>query len=349
MKPTIGVDLHKCRLNTVVLDENGVVQERRELATKSRRQIAEYFGSYGREAQVAVESVGFSQWFWELVHPRSEPFIWRIRLRFGRLRGARPKRIAKTLCFLLRDERLPMAYGLREPVRALREMACHRHSIAHSLAVERRSLALKNNLPGPDTFTSERAQKWLLSVEPKLSAVHRLAARQRPNHIIALERDVWDVERAITEMAGSDGRLMSQVRLVESVPGIGRISALTIVTETGDITQFKNIDQLSAYAGLAPTVSQSGESVHHGHISKQGPPALRWILQQAAWVAIRTSPEARAIFARISKRAGATKATTVLTRKLLSYCWSVCRKQTPFHWPGEPTPPPTNPGDDYPI
>jgi len=74
-------------------------------------------------------------------------------------------------------------------VRALREMVRHRHSIARSLAGERRSLrwlALKNNLPGPETFTSDRAQKWLLSVEPKLSAVHRVAARQRLNHIIAL-------------------------------------------------------------------------------------------------------------------------------------------------------------------
>lgn len=245
-----------------------------------------------------------------------------------------------------------MAYVPREPVRALREMVRHRHSVARSLAGERRSLrwlALKNNLPGPDSFTSERAQKWLLSVEPKLSAVHRLAARQRLNHIIVLERDVWDIEQAITQMARADEELMRQVRLVETVPGIGRISAVTIVTETGDITRFKNIDQLSAYAGMAPIVSQSGESVHHGHISKQGPPALRWVLQQAAWVAIRSSPRARSIYARISKRAGAKKAATALARKLLSYCWSVCRKNTPFHWPGEPLPENPNPGDDYAI
>lgn len=342
MKTTIGVDLHKHQLNTVVLDERGAVKERRELSTKCRRQIAEYFGSYGREAEVAVESVGFYQWFWDLVRPQvgglhlADPAG--VRAHAGR-KAKTDRNDALLLATLLRDERLPMAYVPREPVRALREMVRHRHSIARSLAGERRSLrwlALKNNLPGPETFTSERAQKWLLSVEAKISAVHRLAARQRLNHIIALERDVWDVEKVINEMAEADADLMRQVALIESIPGIGRIGAVTIVAETGDITRFKNIDQLSAYAGLAPTVSQSGESIHHGHISKQGPPTLRWVLQQSAWVAIRTSPQARSIYARISKRAGAKKAATALARKLLSYAWSVCRKNTPFHWPGEP-------------
>jgi len=356
MKTTIGVDLHKSSLNTVVLDEHGQIKERREIATKCRRQIAEYFGSYGLEAQVAVESVGFYQWFWDLVRPQvgalhlADPAG--VRAHAGR-KAKTDRNDALLLATLLRDQRLPMAYVPREPIRALREMVRHRHSVARALAGERRSLrwlALKNNLPGPDVLTSPKAQKWLLSVETKLSPVHRMAARQRLDHIIALERDVWDCERTITEMAEADEGLMRQVQLIETVPGIGRITAVTVISETGDITRFNNIDQLSAYAGLAPTVSQSGQSVHHGHISKQGPPTLRWVLQQAAWVAIRTSPRARSIYARISKRAGSKKAATALARKLLSYCWSVCRKNTPFRWPGEENPEkPNAPGDDYAI
>lgn len=62
---TIGVDWHKCRLNTVVLDQDGRIVECREIATKCRKQIGQYFGSYGDRAQVAVESVGFYQWFWD--------------------------------------------------------------------------------------------------------------------------------------------------------------------------------------------------------------------------------------------------------------------------------------------
>lgn len=357
IQTTIGVDLHKCRLNTVVLDQDGRIVERREMATKCRRQIGEYFGSYGDRAQVAVESVGFYQWFWDLVHPRvgalhlADPAG--VRAHAGR-KAKTDRNDALLLATLLRDQRLPMAYVPREPVRQLREMVRHRHSVARALAGERRSLrwlALKNNLPGPTSFTSERAQKWLLSVEPKLSAVHRVAARQRLDHIIALERDVWDVEQEIDKMAEADTELLRQVTLMETVPGIGRLTAVTIAAETGDITRFDNIDQLGAYAGLVPRVSQSGESVHHGHISKQGPPTLRWVLQQAAWVAIRTSPRARTIYARIAKRAGSKKAATAMARKLLCYAWSVCRHNSPFHWPGQSAPQAPQPaaGPDFEI
>ena len=258
IETTIGVDLHKHQLNTAVLDEGGRILERRELATRCRKQIAEYFGSYGGRAQVAVESVGFCQWFWDLVRPQvgalhlADPAG--VRAHAGR-KAKTDRNDALLLATLLRDQRLPMAYVPREPVRQLREMVRHRHSLAKTLAGERRSLrwlALKNNLPGPTSFTSERAQKWLLSVEPKLSAVHRVAARQRLDHIIALERDVWDVEQEIDRMAEADAELMRQIALMETVPGIGRLTAVTIVAETGDITRFDNIDQLGAYAGLVP-------------------------------------------------------------------------------------------------
>lgn len=106
MKTTIGMDLHKHQLNTEVLDEKGEAKERREIPTKCRRQIAEYFGSYGREAEVAVESMGFYQWFGDLVRPQ-----------VGGLHLADPA-----------------------GVWALRKMVRHRHGMALSPAGERPSL-----------------------------------------------------------------------------------------------------------------------------------------------------------------------------------------------------------------
>lgn len=345
MKATIGVDLHKKSMTCVVLDEVGSVVERKEIGTQSRKQIRDYFGGYGFRSQVAVESVGFYQWFWNLVKPEVGRLCLADPAGVRAFAGRKPKtdrNDALLLANLLREDRLPFAYVPSEPVRALRELVRHRMSLARSLASERRQLrwlALKNNLEGPKVFTSAAAQKWLLGQEPKLSPVHRLAARQRLNHITALERDLFDIEEAIDKAIEADGPLLERVRLFETIPGIGRLCAATILAETGEITRFNNIDELSAYAGLAPRVSQSGESVHHGHISRQGPPILRWMLQQAAWVAIRCDPRVRTIFTRLSKRAGAKKAATAVGRKLLSYAWSVARRGVPFHWPGEPAPP----------
>lgn len=343
---TIGVDLHKDSLTTTVLDEHGNVLERQELATKCRNQIRDYFVSYGASCQVAVESVGFYQWFWDLVRPQVGKLVLAdpAGVRAGANRKAKTDRNdALLLAQMLRENRLPMAYVPAEPIRQLRELVRLRHSLARSLATERRQLrwlALKNNLPGPTSFTSDRAQKWLLSQDAKFSAAHRLAARKRLDHILTLERDVADAERAAAQALLAEPELLARAKLLESVPGIGRLTAVTILVETGDLTRFDNIDELSAYAGLAPRVRQSGETVHHGHVSKQGPPVLRWVLQQAAWVAIRTDPEVRRIFARISRKAGAKKAATAIGRKLLSYAWSVARRGVPFHWPNQPAPVP---------
>lgn len=336
---TIGVDLHKASLTATVLDSTGAILERKEIATKCRRQIGDYFASHGPGVQVAVESVGFYHWFWDTVRPKVQV------LRLADAAGVRAcaGRLTKTdrndsllLARLLREDRLPMAYVPDEPVRALRELCRHRHRLARQLALARRQLrwvALKNNLSGPAAFVSDRAQKWLLTQEPKLSAVHRLACRQLLDQIISLERQLADTESALKEAVTTHADLAPTLALFESVPGVGFVTALTILCECGDITRFDSIDELSSYAGLCPRVTQSGQSAHHGHISKQGPPVLRWVLQQAAWVAIRSDPNARRIYARIAKRAGSKKAATALARKLLSYAWSVCRQGHPFVWP----------------
>lgn len=336
---TIGVDLHKASLTATVLDSTGVILERKDIPTKCRNQIAEYFGSHGPAVQVAVESVGFYQWFWDTVRPKVQS------LRLADPAGVRAcaGRQTKTdrndsllLARLLHEDRLPMAYVPDEPVRALRELCRHRHRLARQLALARRHLrwiALKNNLAGPTTFVSDRAQKWLLSQDSKLNSTHRLAGRQLLDQIITLERQLSDTEAALKAAIATHCELAPTLALIQSVPGVGFIIALTILCECGDIRRFDSIDELSSYAGLCPRVTQSGETAHHGHISKQGPPILRWVLQQAAWVAIRCDPNARRIYARIAKRAGSKKAVTALARKLLSYAWSVCRQGHPFVWP----------------
>jgi transposase len=336
---TIGVDLHKCSLTATVLDSSGTLLERKEIPTKCRRQVAGYFESHGPDVQVAVESVGFYHWFWDTVRPKvrhlhlADPAG--VRACAGR-RTKTDRNDSLLLAELLRENRLPVAYVPDEPVRALRELCRHRHRLARQLALARRHLrwtSLKNNLPGPTTLTSDRAQKWLLSQSSKLSAVHRLSSRQFVDQITTLERQLADVETVLADTVKAHADLAPTLALLRTVPGVGFITALTILCECGDITRFNSIDELSAYAGLCPRVTQSGESAHHGHISKQGPPLLRWVLQQAAWVAIRCDTNARRIHVRIARRAGSKKAATALARKLLSYAWSVCRRGQPFVWP----------------
>lgn len=341
---SIGVDLHKTQLTVVVLDEQGAVLEQRQLPTKCHEQIREFFASYGRDSQVAVEAVGLYQWFWELVRPLVGRLVLADPAAVATLRGRQAKtdrNDARLLAELLRAGQLPTAFVPPDHLRALRELVRHRHSLARSLATQRRCarwLLLKHNLPGPRTLTSAAFERWLRAQQTHLSAVHQFAARQRLDQLRVLERAVADAEQLIDQHVAAQADLLPQITLLETVPGFGRLTAVTVLTETGGLTRFDDRDPLSAYAGLVPRVDRSDRTVHHGHITKQGPPLLRWLLQQAAWVAIRTDPQARRIWVRISRKAGAKKAATALARKLLIYAWSVCRRGQPFHWPTTPVP-----------
>jgi len=335
---SIGVDLHKETVVIVVLNDKGEIVERKTFATKCKNTIKAYFSSYGLQSQVAFESVGFYQWFWELLKPvvgklyLADPVG--IRAHAGR-KAKTDRNDALLIAQLLHEGKLPTAYVPEEPVASLRKIVRLRHGIAKDLASARKSLrwiSLKTNLPGPKILFSDNAQKWMLAQDEKFSECDRKAARLKLDIIISLERTLNDIEREIYDYIRKFPQMEKLWNLLKSIPGIGDIVAATIIAETGDITRFDNADQLSSYAGLCPRVSQSGESIHHGHISKMGPPLLRWVLQQAAWVAIRCSDEARRIFNRISRKAGKKKAATAMARKLLIYAWSVARRNQPFRW-----------------
>ena len=98
---------------------------------------------------------------------------------------------------------------------------------------------------------------------------------------------------------------------------MGQFTALVMVAEIGDITRFANARKLASWAGLTPTVRGSDLTVRHGHISGQGSPWLRWVLNQAAQTAKR-SPEFSATYAAIAKRRGKKIATIAISRKLLT-------------------------------
>ena len=111
---------------------------------------------------------------------------------------------------------------------------------------------------------------------------------------------------------------------------IGYFSALLIYAEVGDIKRFPNSKKLCSYAGLVPSIRQSGNKVITGKITKERNKLLRWVLVQCAFVAIRNDEKFRNFYERIKQRKGPQKAIVATARKLLTIVYAVLRDKKPY-------------------
>ena len=108
--------------------------------------------------------------------------------------------------------------------------------------------------------------------------------------------------------------------------GIGELTAVTILAELGDCRRFSSSRHAVRYSGLDITVHQSDQRRAPGHLSRQGPPALRWALFEAAQVARRPGSPDRDYYQQAAERLGANRACLAVARRLLKRSYHTLRE-----------------------
>jgi transposase len=119
------------------------------------------------------------------------------------------------------------------------------------------------------------------------------------------------------------------IQLLRTIPGIGIMTSFTLYAELISMDRFKTIDQLSAIVGLVPSTASSGQKSVVKGLSARHSRYLRYILIEAAWVAIRKDPVFTKSYHLLCKRMSAQRAIIRMTKKLLNRIRSVWKnKQT---------------------
>ena len=109
--------------------------------------------------------------------------------------------------------------------------------------------------------------------------------------------------------------------------GIGPLTSITILAELGDARRFHSSREAVRYAGLDITVHQSDARRAPGHLSRQGPPALRWALFEAAQCAPPDQlARPRLLPRRRPQRLGGNRACLAVARKLLKRSYHTLRE-----------------------
>lgn len=108
------------------------------------------------------------------------------------------------------------------------------------------------------------------------------------------------------------------MKLLLSVPGVGTLTGMLLLTEIGDINRFKGIDHLCSYIGLMPNIYASGEKERVGDITKRGNKHLRSYIIESSWVAVRNDPALGQKYHELCGRMAGNKAIIRIARKLLN-------------------------------
>ena len=123
------------------------------------------------------------------------------------------------------------------------------------------------------------------------------------------------------------------MKLLITIPGIGLFSAVLIYSEIGDIRRFPDSSKLLVYTGTIPSVRQSADVFHYGHITYQGSKYLRWNITEALHVHMRFDPRSSVsrFYKRISKGKKISKALVAAANKLVKIVYWVLKEKRPYY------------------
>jgi transposase len=331
----VGVDLHKDTLTACVFCRCCGEVSFQKLPCKCRKLITEYFAALPRPHTVAIETVGFYRWLWEMLEPLVEKLVLADATQARALAGRRLKtdrEDALNIAELLAAGRLPLSYAPPLCVQFLRDLTRHRNGFSrqHARVLCRvKSIMNANNRPGPARLESDGLIRYLKAQGEKLPPRHVAMLWQCVDQLALTERQIAEAERVLREVVERE-EFQGVYAILTSFPGVALVTAATVIAEVGDFRRFTHRKAIGRFAGLNPRVFASGGKQRIGHIAKTGSPQLRWILQQAAWTAIRTDDDVRRVFLRIAKRSGRKAAAVAIARKMLTWMWSAVVKGEPY-------------------
>jgi transposase len=326
----MGLDQHRAQITAEWIDTMTGELSRARIAPADRAGVRRFLARFrGRRLEVALEATTGWRFLVEelrrigaVVH-LAEPAETAAR-RGNKRRAKNDRADARHLRELLLAERLPESWIPPGHILDLRARVRLRHTLIEQhtewqqriqAVLYHHGCAQRRNLMRGD------GRDWL--------AAQRLPEAAREQIMVALQLiDVLEEQLAplTKELCAWARRQTGCQALISAHYGVGELCAVTILAELGDCTRFSSSREAVRYAGMDITVYQSDRHRTPGHLSRQGPPALRWALYEAAQRArFPTSPD-RDWYLETAERLGGNRACLALARKLLKRCYHTLRE-----------------------
>ena len=266
--------------------------------------------------RVGMEASGHARWFERLL-AELQIELWvgdaaEIKSKRGRKQKTDRQDAQHILKLMLKDD-FPRIWVPSWENRDLRQRLWHRHRM-----VQARTRVM-NQLQAVAINEGLRCKKrlWRASGRQQLESF-RLApwASRRRRDLLELLDGLNPTIAELSEAIEQEAEKCPVVRRLMTHPGVGALTALAFVLIIGDAERFGCGKQVASYLGLVPLEKSSGNRRRLGHITKQGSSLLRFLLVEAAQVAVRRLPEWRSQYFRMVMRRGRKTAKVAMARRL---------------------------------
>ena len=312
----VGIDLHRRRSVIVRMTASGEVLSTVRIDNDPMA-LSVAVAEAGDNPEVALEST--YGWYWaadllqaegarvHLVHP--------LGLHWDSRRVKNDVRDATALANRLRQNDLPESWIAPPEVREMRELVRYRAKLAalrtsakgqiHAVMAKHGILPELGRMFGPGGQA--------LIDEMPFEGVYALRVESLRDLLELYERELNMVERQMRAMFKDH----AGYKAIQSICGVGPVMAGIFVAEIGDVSRFPSARHLCSWAGLTPSVRDSDQTIHRGHITKQGSGLVRWAASEAV-ARYHGGEPIRPAYRRIAERRGKMIARVAAARKLLT-------------------------------
>jgi transposase len=363
-----GLDVHRDTITACVMIGNGS-QKRKHIKTFSTftcdiEDLGKWLKSFDIQ-HVAVESTGI---YWKpIFNVLAEDFdIILVNARHVKNVPGRKTDVkdSEWLCKLLKCGLLSKSFIPPKEIIRLRELVRYRQTLMRELAsaknriikmLENANIKLSTVFADVFCVTAWGMICKLVAGETRMDRltefIHTSCKSSRADIEKALQGTIEDADRNILKMMmkhietieqiinESDKEIekhlepyQAQIELLQTIPGIKKSAAASIVAEIGvDMAQFKNADHLTAWAGLCPGNNQSAGKIKSSRVRK-GNKHLKVTMTQVGWAISRTkNTYLGAKYRALVPRRGKKRAIVAIGRKALVICYHMLKDTIPFH------------------
>jgi transposase len=329
-----GVDLHTATMYVCILDAAGEIVLQRNLRS-SPEAFLEAIAPYREGLVVACECIFTWYWLADLCAEEGIPFVLGHALYMKAIHGGKAKndRIdAHKIAVLLRGGMLPQAYVYPAGMRATRDLLRRRLHLVRKRGQLLAHLQMLNHAENRPAFAKRIAYPSNREGVAEHFTGDAMVRRSAELDLALLER----YDALLTEL---EADLVNQARkeapngfhLLRSIPGVGKVLAMTIVYELHDVRRFDRVQEFASYARLVKCAKESAGKRKGTSGAKLGNVHLKWAFSEAAVLFVRHGGvEAKRLLARLERRHGKAKALSILAHKLGRTAYHMLLREKPF-------------------